>query len=1079
MSVADPETRSNSPAGPSRPRRARGLTVAGVIFGVLLVLVALLYLNRRAAARQVLVGWLEEQGLDADLQIERVEIDGVVASLRIGDPADPDVTVERVEVDYAIGAPWSKEGLGVTPSRIRLVRPVVRASVRGGKLTLGSLDPLVERFTARPPRPDSRGPLVIVERARLRLDTGYGPTDILGDARIDNGKLMRLTARMPATALRSGAFEARGLEAMVDLTTTGDRIALRAEAVAERAVRPGLGGENARLTFVADLPYPDLEARRGDGRAQFKLTASAAGLTAGASSFSDIDARLDFDGRSAGWIETFRFNGAADLDAGAARLAGENVSAAAIRLRLTGADVLLDRGDEGLVWRVRGAAVATADHASGAGLSGKNLRLSSADLTVGGRGRAMEATGPVVLASSRLAWSNLTLTDVRGATELDLVSATGLRLSASGSLRAARGNWPLFGPAGGDDLPELAGMKHALSAFAVDIPAFALEAGAGGARLVLGRPAVVRPANGGVLTLRPAAEPIFTNARGRAAGGALSLTATRGQGLPEADFAIPAWRLTPTGFTARLDGRAALDFGLARGIALQIEGDLVSSNGRLDYVAAGCRPLTVERLELDGNDITDIKGEICPVSRPLVSIADGGWRADGAMRGLDASAPFLALNFRDSGGGFTAAGGPRVAGGLGLEARVARARVEDATTPLRFNPVIATGSARLADRDWSGAFDLSRGPYSLGALTLAHDGSAGAGGVTIDAPAIVFAEEGLQPGDLSPIAEFVGSPATGTVAFEGRIDWLADSEGTSSGRLTIPGLDFVSPAGPIKGLRGVVDFINLAPLTAAPGQRLTADLLESIAPLTDLELTFGLDKAAMTVEAGDLKAAGGTIRVEPFAVPLDPNQPITGVIVLENVQLGQVLAGAGFGDKVSLDAVVSGRLPFTSDRVGGVRIAGGALAAIQPGRLSIAREALTGLEAGGGGEAVPPGTVQDLAYQAMENLSFDILSAEVNSLDEGRIGVLFRIRGRHDPPQNQELRLTIAEFISREFLNRPLPLPSGTGIDLTLDTTLNLNQLIGDLLEVNRARDGRPSPALAAPPETSARPESSETPSLP
>ncbi|MGZ9098976.1 MAG: intermembrane phospholipid transport protein YdbH family protein, partial [Brevundimonas sp.] len=164
--------------------------------------------------------------------------------------------------------------------------------------------------------------------------------------------------------------------------------------------------------------------------------------------------------------------------------------------------------------------------------------------------------------------------------------------------------------------------------------------------------------------------------------------------------------------------------------------------------------------------------------------------------------------------------------------------------------------------------------------------------------------------------------------------------------------------------------------------------------------------------------------------------------------------------------VVSGRLPFTSDRVNGVRIAGGALAAVQPGRLSIAREALSGLEAGGGGDAVPPNTVQDLAYQAMENLSFDILSAEVNSLDEGRIGVLFRIRGRHDPPQHQELRLSIAEFISREFLNRPLPLPSGTGIDLTLDTTLNMNQLIGDLLELNRARDGRPSAAAAAPPET-------------
>ena len=98
--------------------------------------------------------------------------------------------------------------------------------------------------------------------------------------------------------------------------------------------------------------------------------------------------------------------------------------------------------------------------------------------------------------------------------------------------------------------------------------------------------------------------------------------------------------------------------------------------------------------------------------------------------------------------------------------------------------------------------------------------------------------------------------------------------------------------------------------------------------------------------------------------------------------------------------------------------------------------------------------MQDLAYQAMENLSFDILSAQVNSLDEGRLGVLFRIRGRHDPPQRQELRIPLAEFISREFLNRELPLPSGTEIDLTLDTTLNLNELVSDIMSLNRARRG-------------------------
>ena len=72
--------------------------------------------------------------------------------------------------------------------------------------------------------------------------------------------------------------------------------------------------------------------------------------------------------------------------------------------------------------------------------------------------------------------------------------------------------------------------------------------------------------------------------------------------------------------------------------------------------------------------------------------------------------------------------------------------------------------------------------------------------------------------------------------------------------------------------------------------------------------------------------------------------------------------------------------------------------------------------------------------------------------------MLFHIKGRHDPPQKQEIRLTLAQLIRRDFLKETLPLPSGTAIDLTLDTTLNANQLVNDLLDLNRARNGGGGP---------------------
>lgn len=1043
---------SSSGTESSKPRRFRLiLTGFGTILLIAVVLLAVAWMNRRVAAREVLVGWLDRRGIEADVSIERLELTGFVGRVRIGDASNPDVTVERVEVDYALGMPWSRQGLGVTPSRIRLVRPVVRAAWKEGRISFGSLDPLISEFTGRPARPDSRGPLVLIESGRVRVDTEYGPVSLLTDGRIDDGKLMRLSALMPVASLKSGATEARALGGWLDLTTTGDRVAIRTDLSAASMTFGGGSGQALSIKGTADLPYPDLKARRGDGRAVIDLVLAGRRMALGGVDATDVDLALKAQGTVAGWIETLAFDGTTDVRASAARFASPSVSAMNAAVRASRARVSAARRGGTFDGRFEGPVTLTARSGRAADFGLTGVSLSVPDLTVATQEGRTTAVGSIGATLDRFGFDSLRLDAVAGRMALDYGSTRDDALVLTGSVTVRNGAWPLFGAIGSQDIPELAEMKRALGAFSATAPDLRVTSGTAGLAIALAGPARLVPANGGVLTLNPVARPIFAARPGERGGGALILTATRGRGLPEARFAIPDWRLTAGGFQATLDGRAVLDFGLARGLDVQTRGVLATDRGRLTYTASTCLPLTVERLELDENDVMDVSGRLCPTAGPLVVSRNGGWRATGRFEGVAASVPFLALDVADATGTLVATGAPS---GLGLEATVTGARVDDATRPLRFNPLSATGVVGLAQERWSGTFDLARKGDTLGRLTLAHDGLTGAGGVTIDAPSLVFAEGGLQPADLSPmVADVVRSPATGSASFTGRIDWRPDlPEGSSSGHLVVPGLDFVSPAGPVKGLSGTIDFTNLAPLTTAPDQTLKVATLESIAPLTNLDLTFQLDKAALSVAGGRIEAAGGTIGVEPFSVPLD-RRPFSGVIVLDRVQLGDLIAGSGFGDKVKLDAVVSGRLPFTSDPDTGVKITGGTLYAAQPGRLSIQREALSGLEAGGGGE-VPPNTVEDLAYQAMENLAFDVLTADVNSLDEGRVGVLFHIKGRHDPPQTQELRLTLAELISREFLNRPLPLPSNTGIDLTLDTTLNLNQLVSDLLAINKARSG-------------------------
>ncbi|MGU3455589.1 YdbH domain-containing protein [Brevundimonas sp. M1A4_2e] len=1046
---ADPSSPRERPRKPSAVRTL--MKGVGVALMVLLVLAAALYLNRRAAARELLVGWLERKGVDADVEVERLEVNGFVGKISIGDPKNPDFKVERVEVDYALGLPWSKAGLGVTPSRVRLVRPIVRAAWKDGKLSLGSLDPLVEEFTGRPPRPDSRAPLVIVERGQARIETEYGPVNLLADARIDNGKLMRLSGRMPAASLKSGGIEARGLGGVIEATTTGDRLAVALDLQAERfAAKDQASGEGAVLHLKGDLPYPDMKTRRGDGRVALtgRFTADAVGA-AGVNTRA-VNADVAFDGQVAGWINRYDLKGKGRLATTAGSVTAEGLQARALDLGLTDAEVAVAGGVE--ADKARWSVTTRARLNVGAGRAGETrlegLSLSSASVRAGGHGDALEVQAPVALQARSVRAKDFSLRGASGALNLDIVRDAVTRIDVQGALKADHAAVTSLGAATADDLPEMAALKRGLGDFALNAPHIRLSSDNAGLELTLSQPITARPANGGELRVEAHHKPLFASGEGASGGGALSLTSTRGGGLPDARFEGIEWRLTRGGFAARLKGRAGLDFGPARDIAFSTQGELASSGGRLTYTADDCIPLTIGKLDLGENSVEAISGRVCPGDEPLITAQGGAWRARGRLADVQTTAPFLEMRFSQAEGRLAVDGAAK---GLSMRAAISKAQVSDVADPARFLPLQAKGEAQLADEVWTAGFDLTRLGHEVGRIDLRHDGRLQAGGAAIAAPNLTFTEHGLQPADLSPlVADYVKSPVEGSAGFEGRFDWTAEGA-TSSGVLTVPDLDFTSPAGKVQGLKGGVEFTSLTPLITAPDQTLTADRVQTVTPLTDFQLTFGLDEKALTIGGGRIQAAGGRISVEPLSLPLTPGEGWGGVIVVEGVQLNELLKSANLQDKAELDAVVSGRLPFTYDPKAGWRIVGGVLNGVRPGRLSIQPEVFDDLGAGGANSAdLPPNTMQDLAYQAMQDLAISDLTAEVNSLDEGRLGVRFRINGRHDPPQREQLRLTFMELIRRDFMNKKLNLPSDTPIDLTLDTTWNANQIVSDLLEYAR-----------------------------
>ncbi len=1031
--------------------------IAGAVLGLILALLVIAYAARREAARQILTDWLEERGVEAEVEFQELDFDNLVASLRAGPADDPDLVVERVEVDYALGAPWG--GLSVTPSRIRVVRPQVKATLRDGEISFGSLDPVIEEFLDRPPSDEEGGPLILLEDMSARLITRGGDLRATGDARLDDGRLVSADLSLPAARLRDEAIDLDLTSGGLTARAQGDRLTLAGAADVQAVRGLGLSGRDANLTFSLSAPYPDTRLRRADGpvRATVELDAARAGWEGGAAEGLSTD--LTFDGQAEGWLDVFSLEGRLDGQAGAGALNSGDLALTRVSADLDGERFRIGRG-EAVSWRYDGDARLAAGGLRRGDIAAEGLVVALSNAVAGGGESGTELTADAGITATRFSQDQLSLLGVSGVFDLDATFTGASLVTLSGSARSRGGSWPILGTPAAGDIPEQATLKRAFGAFSLDAPGLTLRTGSPGTTLFLTRPARITPASGGQVTITTRGEQALYSAQpGESGGGAFALTASGG-GLPEAEVQVVRYDIGD-GITARVEGEAELDFGLARDIALTTAGRLEIGGGRTDYFASGCTPFTAALLELGENDVQNLSASLCPPDGPLLTIANG-WRFRSQAREVRAEAPFLGMGVTEGAGLITAGD---AGAGLTATAEVSSAIVYDTQEPTRFNPMRGSGRVTLADETWNGVFALADRVHAtqVADLTITHDGRSGVGGLEIDATGVTFAADGLQPADLSPFAERVAqAQAAGAVDFTGGFRWTPETS-TSSGLLSTRGLDFVSPAGPVTRLSGQVEFISLAPLATAPAQRLRVERIDAFLPLMSAEVEFELNADRLRLADGRVETAGGVVSIEPLEIPLDPSQGYEGVLVLENVQLGELISRSGFADRVSLDAVVSGRLPFVMGP-DGVTFIDGQITATQPGRLSIGREALTGLQAEGGGEAVPPNAVQDFAYQAMENLSFDTLEATINSLPEGRLGVLFTIHGRHDPPQRQEIRLTLMELIQRDFMNRQLPLPSGTEINLTLDTSLNLDQFISDLMELQRARNGGPRSETVQPP---------------
>jgi hypothetical protein len=937
------------------------------------------------------------------------------------------------------------------------------------------------------------------------LFTPYGPLRIGGSGALADGKLVRADLRVRPARLRGDAVLADLGEGVVRLTGRGGRIVGSGRVQVAALDAGGLMVEDGAASLEIDAPYPDgaalavegpllasaslsgstlavagVSAREGrvgatfEGRAEGPLIAlavagrmSVSGAAAGldgeawelqAPRLAGEDLRLTSDPGGSG--RRVRLAGAARLQAASARAGDVAVGGLNAVVQTTGATLALV--EPGPLWSGAARVQFAAQAAEVGGVSGTGLSGSAAtDLSIlNGRTAGLEVAAAAERATVPLGDAPVPLTTVRGRFSGPARLDEGLVWRATGDASARGGLSPAEAGRVADRLPVIGAEDSHRGAILASLGGFDLRAPRLGLSvdddgLALSTPAPVRmqARSGAVLTVAAAGGRRLWAAGAEGARGDFVLTATGG-GLPAATLALANLRPREGGFETEVRLSASgLDAAIARNATVDARGRAVLAGQRFSFTPAGCIQVRAETIEFGENDLTDASAEVCGTGGPLISTDVGGYSLRGRFQSAGLAWPISEARGGAGRGTFDLRGGD--VGLTGGEVRLAGATVTDVSAETRYLPLGLSGGVGLRGGVWNGRFDVASGTgVRIAAVDVTHRDGDGIGSAVVDARGIAFAPGGLQPEALSPLLAGVAVDATGAVDFTGRVDWTPAGS-TSEGRLTTGGVDFRSPAGGVNQVVADVAFTSLTHLISAPEQLVSIRRVDALADITDATTRITLGPNTLTLDSTRFGVAGGIVRIDSFSIPLDGSGAYSGVVVVDGVQLGQVMAALNLAEQISLDAVVDGRIPFEV-APGHVRFTEGKLVSRQPGRVEISREALTGVNASGAdaaeGGPAPVNAVQEFAYQAMENLAFDSLELEVNSLPEGRLGLLFRVNGEHDPEVAEEARVGWLEALRGRAFQRRIPLPKGTPVNLTLDTSLNFDELLQAWLEVARSR---------------------------
>ena len=904
--------------------RRIGCYASLALLAVIAVGLAVVWFNRERIAGNLIAGELASRGIEATYTVERIGgRHQVLTDVVIGDPQRPDLTIELAEVDVRYR--WGFPGIGA----IRVVRPRLRGTYRGGTLSFGALDPLI--FAPREERPFELPDFALtVTEGRGLLETDYGPVGISlgGSGHLRGGFAGELAAVSPRLA-------AAGCEAA--RPTLYGQVSIKAE-------RPAFEGplRIARLDCEGQGISLANAALQLDGRADKTLTVfeGEAGLRTGrgaygGNSLASLSGTTRFTWREGGLTTRYELEGRAlaTAQAAAARIGLDGW----LRTRRQFERIEAEADVEGEGVRLGGGldtALADAAEASGDTLLGPILRQIRSRLTAEGRDsrfageislrRTGERTSVVVPRAT-----------LRGGSGATLLALSRFQVVSGGSAAPRfAGNFAT----GGEGLPRIAGRMEQRPGGAVEVRMSMAEYAAGTSRLALPELVLLQRPDGvlgfaGQLRASGAlpggrAEALVLPVSGNwspASGLAMwnGCADLRFERLELANLTLDrrSLRLCPPRGSAmvRYDGRG---LRIAAGApSLQLTGRLGQTpiairSGAVGFAYPGsvsARQLVVTLGPADTATtfaISDLSARI-------------GEDIAGRFEGADVRLYAVPLDLMGASGNWRYAGGR-------LALSDGSFRLEDRLEADRFKPLVADGASLALEDNLITAEALLREPTTGRAVTdldLAHSLATGAGHADLTVPGLTF-DRGFQLANLITFDLGV-SNLRGTVTGTGRIDWNAAGV-TSTGRFSSDSLDFAATFGPVRGASGTVEFTDLIGLTTAPGQRLRVASVNPGIEVTDGTIEFQMRGGEVLAVGGTWPFMGGTLTMRPVEIRFGAAEVRRYVLEIEGLDASRFVEYMELGN-ISATGIFDGSVPVVFDAEGNGRLEGGLLISRPPG----------------------------------------------------------------------------------------------------------------------------------------------------